>query len=509
MIDVNQEYTHEVECEYKGERYKVRDNGAVLRMAREGKPKRPKDDAWTFGDRIDRGYAQFCGESVHRIVATAFLGNPPTKQHVVDHIDTNRQNNRPENLRWLTKLENILLNPITKAKIEYWCGSVESFLADPSQLNGHENEDTHFAWMRAVNPIEAQNTLANWERILSKPRPENKSRRNAIEEWIFEHNPTYKNDFDFLENLEPIETEESPSTATENELIFPPKFINEETEKVTEQPITKKEFMTALLEICEGEGWDYKKYYKTDSWKTDLLITIGNQRIAFSAFNSVKNAAKLLPLIEQDGVKCYGLILSPKTEETLNFSCFSLHRNENVLEASVAKTKLPFDTFVKKAVEDKIVHLTKAKITDVDVIFEQIKCCRCNEPHFIFYTRYLVDENGTRYDENDSDWEYSDDGNFNVPNLQFGDEILELVKQYIAELPEKNIVMGEIKERYSNTRKESYMSFGCPNCDTIFGDFYLKDLTYNLIYVTDEDRMNRIKLKTPFEIQVNDWIIVD
>ncbi|MBR4559611.1 MAG: HNH endonuclease [Fibrobacter sp.] len=90
MIDVNREYTREIECEYKGERYKVRDNGAVLRMAREGKPKRPKDDAWTFGDRIDRGYAQFCGESVHRIVATAFLGNPPTKQHVVDHIDTNR-----------------------------------------------------------------------------------------------------------------------------------------------------------------------------------------------------------------------------------------------------------------------------------------------------------------------------------------------------------------------------------------------------------------------------------
>lgn len=39
MIDVNQEYTREVECVYKGEIYKVRDNGAILRMAREGKPK--------------------------------------------------------------------------------------------------------------------------------------------------------------------------------------------------------------------------------------------------------------------------------------------------------------------------------------------------------------------------------------------------------------------------------------------------------------------------------------
>ena len=509
MIDVNQEYIREVECEYKGERYKVRDNGAVLRMAREGKPKRPKDDAWTFGDRIDRGYAWFCGEAVHRIVAVAFLGEPPTKQHVVDHIDTNRQNNRPENLRWLTKLENILLNPITKAKIEYWCGRVESFLADPSQLRGHEKEDANFAWMRAVSPREAQNTLANWVKILSKPRLENKSRKNAIEEWIFQQNFTYKNDVGFFEDLESIKTEEAPSPVAENQPVFSPKSVDDVTENLIEQPVTKKEFMTALLEICESEGWNCTKYYKTDSWKTDMLITIGSRRMAFSAFNSVKNAAKLLPIIERDGVKSYGLILSPKKDEILNFCCFSLHRNENVLEASLTKTKLPFDTFVKKAVEDKIVHLTKTKITDVDVIFEQIECWRCHKPHFVFYTRYLVDENGIRHDENDSDWEYSDDRNFNIPDLCFGDEMLELVKRYIAEHPEKNIIMGEVKERYSDTRKESYMSFGCPNCDAILGDWFLNDLEINLMYETDESRMNRIKLKTPFEMPVNDWIVVD
>lgn len=39
MVDIN-EYTRETTCEYKGEVYSVRDNGAVMRHAREGKKAR-------------------------------------------------------------------------------------------------------------------------------------------------------------------------------------------------------------------------------------------------------------------------------------------------------------------------------------------------------------------------------------------------------------------------------------------------------------------------------------
>ena len=49
---------------------------------------------------------------VHRLVAIAFLPNPDNKP-VVDHIDTNPQNNNVENLRWATVQENAL-NPLTR-----------------------------------------------------------------------------------------------------------------------------------------------------------------------------------------------------------------------------------------------------------------------------------------------------------------------------------------------------------------------------------------------------------
>src|SRR5574344_1598132 len=128
MIDIYKEIK---KCHYKGERYSVRDNGAIMRHGRDGMRLRKLDETWTFGKKDpNKGYMLFNGDGVHRIVATAFLGNPPTPQHVVDHIDTNRCNNRPENLRWVTKLENILLNPITVKRIISICGSVEAFLDD-------------------------------------------------------------------------------------------------------------------------------------------------------------------------------------------------------------------------------------------------------------------------------------------------------------------------------------------------------------------------------------------
>jgi len=44
--------------------------------------------------------------SVHRLVALAFLGPPPTERHVVAHNDGNPSNNRLNNLRWATYSEN-------------------------------------------------------------------------------------------------------------------------------------------------------------------------------------------------------------------------------------------------------------------------------------------------------------------------------------------------------------------------------------------------------------------
>lgn len=199
------DFNQEVKCIYKDEHYSVRDNGAVLRYPLDGKRQRPTDNNWTFGKlNIKTGYLEIASVRIHRIVATAFHGEAPTKEHVVDHIDTNKQNNRPDNLRWVTRLENILLNPITARRIEIICGSVEAFLADPSKFRD-KFPDPNYEWMCAVSIVEAQ---ASKERLLAWAKSDKPLQGGSLGEWIYNRSISsqlteYVEELEFINSLTP------------------------------------------------------------------------------------------------------------------------------------------------------------------------------------------------------------------------------------------------------------------------------------------------------------------
>ena len=185
--DIN-DFTEEKVCIYKERRYFVRDNGSVYRQCKDDGITRKWDEQWTYG-KFDpnTGYMLIGQERVHRIVCTAYHGEPVGDRNVVDHIDTNRCNNRQENLRWVTKLENTLLNPITRAKVELICGSVEAFLANPSLLYGHESENPNFTWMRVVTKEEGERSLQRWKEWVAKPKEDRKAKgeRKGPGEWLY------------------------------------------------------------------------------------------------------------------------------------------------------------------------------------------------------------------------------------------------------------------------------------------------------------------------------------
>lgn len=199
------DFAHQNECFYDGERYSVRDNGAVFRHPQ--KRRRSNDNKWTFGQtNSSNPYLHISGVRIHRIVATAFHGLPPDPGYVVDHIDSNCRNNRPDNLRWVTRLENTLNNPITRKKIEYLCGSIDAFLENPSMLN-EMSLAPNILWMRTVTLEEARNCkmrMSIWANSKNKTKGEIGRRSSYFGDRIYR--PLTKWELGFEPGLDPAKT---------------------------------------------------------------------------------------------------------------------------------------------------------------------------------------------------------------------------------------------------------------------------------------------------------------
>lgn len=253
MVNVNY-YEKEIECIYKREKYSVRDNGGVLRHSIEGKRARPTDNNWTFGKLNSKsGYLEIASVRIHRIVATAFNGEPPTIEHVVDHIDTNKQNNRPDNLRWVTRLENILLNPITARRIEIVCGSVEAFLANPSKFRD-KFLDPNYEWMCAVSIQEAQ---ASKERLLAWAKSGKPLRGGSLGEWIYNRSlsnqltDNVEVELEFINSLTPNAVQKARNWKTPSEFPCCP------------QENTNKPMVAYTANLNEGDVFSRNQYTST------------------------------------------------------------------------------------------------------------------------------------------------------------------------------------------------------------------------------------------------------
>ena len=248
MVSID-DYNEVKDCIYKDEHYSARDNGAVLRYPREGKKLRKDDNVWTFGKPNDKtGYMEIAGQKVHRIVAFAFLGNPPTNQHIVDHIDTNRRNNRPENLRWLTKLENVLNNPITRARIENLCGSIEVFLANPSVLRGHEKIDPNFNWMRTVSREEARASL---ERLTNWAKEHPKLQGGILGDWVFQERKPSARPYTLYQYKRPEPVESEPVEISNETQSLTPNAVQIDWRTPSEFPCCPQESTDKPLEAYQ------------------------------------------------------------------------------------------------------------------------------------------------------------------------------------------------------------------------------------------------------------------
>jgi len=103
----------EYDCQHGHTFFEVSTEGRI-RNGRTGQLRRLFNDAHGY-KLIGLGYPQKTFP-VHRIVAKAFIPNPKNLPEI-DHINGDPADNRVENLRWVTHIENIN-NPIRTSRLK-------------------------------------------------------------------------------------------------------------------------------------------------------------------------------------------------------------------------------------------------------------------------------------------------------------------------------------------------------------------------------------------------------
>ncbi len=243
------QYDRIVEVVYKDEKYLVRDNGAILRK-KKGIRRSSVDEKWTFGRKHSSGYMRISDKYAHIIVAYAFHGAPPTPdKKYVDHKDTNKCNNRPENLEWVTWLENLLRNPLTRRRILNAWGSLDKFFENPNKFKGQES----YKWMR---PISMQEALVGEKQFIKWAKLETSQTDGYVNEFLASKS-------ELKDLMEPINTD------TES---LSPLAVQRNWKTPAEFPNCPDSISSTPLE-------DYKKrlvpksIFARDKFKESLLVT--------------------------------------------------------------------------------------------------------------------------------------------------------------------------------------------------------------------------------------------
>lgn len=191
-----------------------------------------------------------------------FWGHEKEDGMVVDHKDTNRCNNRAENLHWVTKLENVLNNPITRSRIIKKCGSIEAFLENPALLQD-STEDPNFAWMRTVSEEEAAKCKANLERWSKEDVVYPKQSKIGLGDWIFRDVSVVRQGDEIRQNLTQI-LKHKNSVALNNE----PNYWDEETVSMLSKSLTSNAMQEnwntpTEFPLCPSESMSLDAYYQS------------------------------------------------------------------------------------------------------------------------------------------------------------------------------------------------------------------------------------------------------
>jgi len=258
--------------------------------------------------------------------------------------------------------------------------------------------------------------------------------------------------------------------------------------------ILHDEVKIQVLQSCKKLGFKAETEYRGKDWRADVFVLANGIKYAIEVQTSKQSLNKTLERQEKykrDGViGCWLFEKGPARMdgEREDLPLFLIKNVEDKTTVSIKDRKdLPIEIFINDFLQNKIKFCQTIRFSEAEIRFVKVKCWKkeCGFDYYIYYIGNLTSSCNSKIFHNEEMWASN--------KLVMQPDIAARISEYEKSVEEQNFKIGKMKERFSKTVQDSYLSFGCPRCDAIFGDWFLYETIIDTLYGDGVDYRMLIK----------------
>jgi len=269
-----------------------------------------------------------------------------------------------------------------------------------------------------------------------------------------------------------------------------------------------------IVSTLRNIGIEAIQEYAGKGWRADVFVPNNGKPIAFEIQLSPQSLRKTIERQSKyirDGIIGCWLFENPISklnEERPDLPVFFVEDNKdlnlfvNLGDRRIVDLHAFLENFISNNIQFKGVAKTKTKQL-VNLVFYEMECWKCQEMNHLFYVDSIFySACNAQIRPHEALWESN--------SMEYRPEIIELAQKFIESRKDLDLKLGKIKNRFSNTIKNSYTSFGCYKCDIIFGDFHVMEAKNDMMYEPKRlTYQGEIELKEGIELPIHHWCFPD